>query len=97
MFGINLSRSIFDDFVDRFWNNDQSVFVEEECSEVIKEICKVRRGKSDTDKVCEEICDVIASGICYMHRNGYSLYQASDYINNKYRRAIERDKNGEIA
>lgn len=96
---LDLDRELFDVFYSLVGKDEQTCFavVEEECSEVIKEICKIRRGKGNTDLVCEELCDVIASGLSYMHQHNYSFAKASEYINGKYRRAIDRFKNGQIS
>lgn len=75
----------------------QSVFVIEECSELIKELTKRQRNKGSDERVKEEAIDVIAS--CYillktMEVSDYSIESGIDY---KYRRAIERyEHNGEL-
>lgn len=39
----------------------QSVFVIEECSELIKELAKSRRGKDNEEDVIAEACDVLTT------------------------------------
>ncbi len=48
----------------------QSVFVTEECSELIKELTKARRGKGSEKDITAEACDVLTSVfilLCQMH------------------------------
>ncbi len=40
---------------------DQGTYTTEECSELIKELMKARRGKDNKDELIEEACDVLAS------------------------------------
>lgn len=76
---------------------DQSVFVVEECSELIKELMKRQRNKGSDERIKEEAIDVIAS--CYvllktMDLSSDSIEAGIDY---KYKRALERyERNGEL-
>lgn len=82
------------------YSNDappQSTFVIEECSELVTELmkllkllCKEERQKADRENVFGEACDVMATIMMYLVRNGYPTHDVFTYIAGNYRRAAER-------
>lgn len=91
------NMKLFEDYYCLISENDQTVMVEEECSEIIKEICKIRRGKGSDEALCEEICDIIACGLSCLAQKGYDFDRAETYIEGKYQRVIDRIANNELA
>ena len=75
----------------------QSIYVIEECSELIKELTKRQRGKSDESKIFDEACDVLTTVFVLLHRMGVSEDRVKDQIMYKCDRALSRyAQNGEI-
>lgn len=76
---------------------DQSVFVIEECSELIKELTKRQRNKGSDDRVKEETIDVIASCYVLLKTMEISDSDIEAGISYKYNRALDRyERNGEL-
>lgn len=90
------STLLFENYYSLIEGNDQLTVVEEECSEVIKEICKIRRGHNRKEELIEELCDVIASGLSCIKQLGGSIEQADNIIKQKYKRVIDRLDAGQI-
>lgn len=40
---------------------DQTIYVTEECSELVKEFMKNKRGRDNRNKIVEEACDVLTT------------------------------------
>lgn len=71
-------------------NIPQSVFVIEECSELIKELTKGRRGKGSEKDVLAEACDVLTSVFVLLRLMHASEDYILDSIIYKCNRAVER-------
>lgn len=67
---------------------DQTVVVEEECTELLKEICKLRRGKGDREHLMEETIDVVTACMTYNQVCGGSLEDLIEKAVRKVNRAI---------
>lgn len=50
----------------------QLTLIEEECTEILKEICKLRRGKGRRENLIEETIDVITASLVFLKQMGYS-------------------------
>ncbi len=75
----------------------QSVYVIEECSELIKELMKQRRGKSCEKDIVAEACDVLTTVFVMLMQCGVTADFVKDQILYKCSRAIERYRNnGEV-
>lgn len=76
---------------------DQTVVVEEECTELLKEICKLRRGKCDREHLMEETIDVVTACMVYNQVCGGSLEDLIEKAAHKINRAIKRyETNGDM-
>lgn len=76
---------------------DQTLVVEEECVELLKEICKLRRGKGVRENLVEETVDVITACLVYAGVCGVDVDYILDHAHTKIDRAIERyRKSGEM-
>lgn len=69
---------------------DQTIVVEEECTELLKEICKFRRGKGVRENLIEEAVDVITASLVYAQVCGAELEDILDRAQDKIIRAIKR-------
>ena len=75
----------------------QSVYVVEECSELIKELTKQQRGKSSNEKVVDEACDVLLTTIVLLKQLHVSEEDICNNLQYKLQRALDRyNKTGEI-
>lgn len=75
----------------------QSVYVIEECSELIKELMKKQRGKSSEKNILAEACDVLTTTFVLLTQYGASREYVKEQILYKCNRALERyRKNGEV-
>lgn len=75
----------------------RSVYVVEECSELIKELMKEQRGKSTEKDILAEACDVLATTFVFLHQHRVTKEYVKEHILYKYNRALERyRKNGEL-
>lgn len=75
----------------------QSVFVTEECSELIKEFCKDRRGEGEAGYIFAEAFDVFTTLLILFHQNGISVQTILNNVHYKLTRALERyERNEEI-
>lgn len=63
--------------------NVREDFVIEECSELIKEISKKKRGKSNDDELFEEACDVLLTVMSMLYVQGYTGLQIMQEIDEK--------------
>lgn len=76
---------------------DPTNIVEEECTELLKEICKTRRDKGSRDALAEEAIDVINAAAMLLVNLGYSEETIEEGMRFKLERAIARFReNGEI-
>lgn len=77
--------------------DDPTNIVEEECTELLKEICKTRRNKGSRDALAEEAIDVIITAATLLVNLGYSEEMIEEGMRFKLERAIDRfEENGEI-
>ncbi len=75
----------------------QSVYVIEECSELIKELMKQQRGKGSEKDILAEACDVLTTILVLLTQHGASKTFVKDQILYKCNRALERyRRNGEV-
>ena len=75
----------------------QSVYVIEECSELIKELMKKQRGKGSDKDILAEACDVLTTVFVLLTQYGVSKDYVKNQILYKYIRALEGyRKNGEV-
>ena len=75
----------------------QSVYVIEECSELIKELTKQQRGKGSEKDILAEACDVLTTVFVLLSQYGVSRIYVKDQILYKCNRAVERyNKTGEV-
>lgn len=75
----------------------QSVYVVEECSELIKELMKQKRGKGSEEDILAEACDVLTTVFVLLSQYGVSRIYVKDQILYKCNRALERyNKTGEV-
>lgn len=75
----------------------QDVYVVEECSELIKELMKERRGKGDKTKILDEACDVLTTVAILLHSFGATKEEVEGRMAQKIQRAINRfEDNGEL-
>lgn len=74
-----------------------SVYVIEECSELIKELMKKQRGKSSEKEILAEACDVLTTMFVMLDQYRISWDYVKAQILYKCNRALERhSKTGEI-
>lgn len=74
-----------------------SVYVIEECSELIKELMKKQRGKGSEKDILAEACDVLTTTFVLLTQYGVSKDYVKAQILYKCNRALERyHKNGEV-
>lgn len=66
----------------------QTVYVEEECSELLREICKKKRNKDN--HIVEEACDVLAAIFGLLYQYNIPKEYVRNYILSKYKGACER-------
>lgn len=75
----------------------QDTYVIEECSELIKELTKKRRGKGNDSAVVDEACDVLTTILVLLHDLGVSNELIVVNIIFKCTRAVNRfNGSGEI-
>lgn len=75
----------------------QSVYVIEECSELVKELMKKERGKANDDKIIDEACDVLTTVFVLLCQYGTPEATVREQILFKCNRALERFRdNGEV-
>lgn len=75
----------------------QDVYVIEECSELIKELMKKRRGKGSVKDILEEACDVLTTVFVLLNQYEVPEDVVKAQILYKCNRALERyRRNGEV-
>ena len=75
----------------------QSIYVIEECSELIKELMKKQRGKGSEKDIIAEACDVLATLLVFFSQHDIPDYIIEAQLLYKYNRALERyNKTGEV-
>jgi len=75
----------------------QSVYVVEECSELIKELMKQQRGKGYKEDILAEACDVLTTVFVLLTQCGVSRDFVKSQILYKCNRALDRyRKTGEV-
>lgn len=75
----------------------QSIYVIEECSELIKELMKKRRGKGSEKDIVAEACDVLTTTFVLLTQYGISKEYVKAQILYKCNRALDRyQKTGEV-
>ena len=68
----------------------RGVYVTEECSELIKELMKLERGKGEISKITEEGCDVLVTVYSLLLSFGVSFEDIDKMIQLKAERAVLR-------
>ena len=76
--------------------NPQEIYVTEECSELVKELMKKLRRKSDEDALVDEACDVLLTTLTLLYQHGVGWDAVLDHFRRKIDRAKDRIKAGEI-
>lgn len=71
----------------------QSTYVVEECSELIKELMKEKRGKGDDVKIIEEVCDVLTTIFVLLYQRNVPEEYIKKQILFKCNRTVERYRN----
>lgn len=75
----------------------QSVYVVEECSELVKELMKKERKKGNDFAIIDEACDVLTTVFIMLHQYGVAEWTIQQNILAKCNRALERyEKFGEL-
>ena len=75
----------------------QSVYVVEECSELVKELMKKERKKGNNFAIIDEACDVLTTVFIILHQYGVTEWTIQQNILAKCNRALERyEKFGEL-
>lgn len=75
----------------------QTIYVMEECSELIKAITKRERHKGSDIEIIEEACDVIAATLILLRELGVEQNEIKSRALYKWNRSINRyEKDGEI-
>lgn len=75
----------------------QSVYVVEECSELVKELMKKERKKGNDFAIIDEACDVLTTVFIMLHQYGVTEWTIQQNILAKCNRALERyEKFGEL-
>lgn len=69
----------------------QLTLVEEECTEILKEICKLRRGKGKRENLVGEAIDVITTSLVFLKQMGYLSELIESDIRYKLNYAINQD------
>lgn len=89
---MDIEKTLYDTFMEQKMANDtindQLDLVIEECTELIIEIEKSRRGKSSAVSVLEEACDTILTCHTLLLMKGYDDRQIGNMIRYKMERAI---------
>lgn len=76
-------------------NIDQTSLIEEECSELIQAICKLRRNKGSRENLAEESCDIMVTCLVYLRQLGWTPEMIYDQMMFKLDRQLERHERGE--
>ena len=75
----------------------QSVYVAEECSELVKELMKKERRKGNNFAIIDEACDVLTTVFIMLYQYGVTEWTIQQNILAKCKRALERyEKFGEL-
>ena len=75
----------------------QDTYVIEECSELIKELTKKRRGNGNDSAIVDEACDVLTTVLVLLYDLGVSEQLVLENIIFKCTRAVHRyNENGEV-
>ena len=75
----------------------QSIYVIEECSELIKELMKKERRKENKTNIINEACDVLTMVFVLLDQYGVSEAYIKEQISFKCKRALDRYANdGEV-
>lgn len=69
----------------------QLTLIEEECTEILKEICKLRRGKGEREDLVGEAIDVITTSLVFLKQMGHSSELIESQIRYKLNYAINQD------
>ena len=76
--------------------NSQEIYVTEECSELIKELMKDLRNKSDEEALIDEACDVLLTTLTLLYQHNVSWDCILAHFKTKIDRAKDRLQAGEI-
>lgn len=69
----------------------QLTLIEEEYTEVLKEICKLRRGKGVRENLSGELIDVLTASIVFLKQLGYTKEAIEEEIKHNLIYAINQD------
>lgn len=69
----------------------QLTLIEEECTEILKEICKLRRGKGKRENLIGETIDVITASLVFLKQMGHSNELIESDVRHKLNYAIHQD------
>lgn len=93
-------ESLVYELVEQQRNRDdvpQSAYVIEECSELIKELIKLQRGKGNQGKVVDEACDVLLTVLVLLREYNITQEDVLENMSYKLTRALDRyQESGEI-
>lgn len=73
---------------------DPTVYVIEECSELVKEFMKSKRGRDNRDKIVEEACDVLTTIFVLLTEMEISSEYIESVMRYKLQRAIDEEAKG---
>lgn len=76
--------------MDRITGVDPEVYLIEECSELIKELMKAKRGKGNVDNMVEEACDVLTTVLVFLKQYDVSEDTIRRNVIFKCNRALHR-------
>jgi NTP pyrophosphatase (non-canonical NTP hydrolase) len=83
-------RAELKEFIDAWGDHAQETVCMEECSELIKTLCKKHRGNNNQEDIIEETADVLITALQMAEINGYEAVMK--IVSKKIKRARKRLK-----